>query len=148
MTFLAQDLRLPTKKEQDTAQQLRSILVARGESDQTLRVLGEGERKPAEITLTPALSSLLIELLNHVGRGDAVTLLPVGKMLSTQQAADILNVSRPYLIGLLESQELPFMRVGRHRRIRSEDLFAYRKRRDQRRGEILSELAQVDGESL
>ncbi len=148
MVFQAQDLRLPSKKEQETAQQLRSILVARGEGEQTLRVLGEGARKPAEITLTPALSGLLIELLHHIGRGDAVTLLPVGKMLSTQQAADILNVSRPYLIGLLETHELPFMRVGRHRRIRSEDLFTYKKRRDEKRGKILSELAQVDGESL
>lgn len=148
MSFMAQDLRHPSPQEQEAARQLHRILGAQGEAEQTLRVLSESDRKAAEITLTPALSALLMELLHHIGRGDAVTLLPVGKMLSTQQAADILNVSRPYLIGLLEGNALPFTLVGRHRRIRSEDLFAYKKMRDTKRAEALSDLAQTDGENF
>lgn len=148
MSFLAADLRHPTAQDQESAKQLRNVLTAQGEGSQTLRVISESTRTSAEVTLGPALSSLLMELLVHIGRGDAVTLLPVGKMLSTQQAADIINVSRPFLIGLLDRHELPFSLVGRHRRIKSEDLFAYKKKRDQTRGAALSQLAKTDGEML
>ena len=147
MSPVAHEFRHPSPLEQDAARQLRRILATQ-QTGHALRVLSEGDRKPAEITLTPALSALLIEFLDHIGRGEAVTMLPVGKMLSTQQAADILNVSRPYLIGLLEEGELPFSLVGRHRRIRSDDLFAYKSKRDDKRGAALSELARVDGENF
>ncbi len=100
------------------------------------------------MTLTPSLSNLLIDLLRHVGSGHAVTLVPVGQMLSTQQAADLLNVSRPFLITLLDRQEIPHTLVGRHRRIRAEHLFAYKQARDARRGDALSALAAMDGEHL
>jgi excisionase family DNA binding protein len=60
-----------------------------------------------------------------VGKDHAVTLVPVHEMLSTQQAADILNVSRPFLISLLEKGDIPHTTVGRHRRIKAEHLFDY-----------------------
>jgi excisionase family DNA binding protein len=81
--------------------------------------------KPTEVILSPALSDLLIELLRHAGNGDAVTIVPVTQMLTTQQAADILNVSRPFLISIIEKGELEFTPVGRHRRIKAEHLFEY-----------------------
>lgn len=145
----AQELggRLPSKDERAAANQLRTIIASHATGDATLRVLGD-ERKPTEVTLTPALSALLMELLRHVGRGDAVTLVPVHQMLTTQQAADILNVSRPFLIGLLERGDIAFTTVGRHRRIRAEDLFAYRRRRDEKRDRALSDLAEGDAELL
>lgn len=141
--------RLPSANERAAANQLRQILAAQatGEAGQKLRVIDQtGEQ--AEIILAPALSRLLLELLRHVGRGDAVTLVPVSQMLTTQQAADILNVSRPFLIGLLEGGKIPFETVGRHRRVKAENLFAYKRARDQRRGEALSELAELDAELL
>lgn len=145
----AQELggRLPSERERAAANQLRTLLAAQAAGDATLRVLDD-ERRPAEVTLTPALSALLMEVLRHVGRGDAVTLVPVQQMLTTQQAADILNVSRPYLVALLEGGEIPFSTVGRHRRIRAEDLFAYKRVRDRKRGKALADLAEADSDLL
>lgn len=139
--------RLPSEREKAAANHLRQILASHAAGDTKLRVLDENAR-PAEITLTPALSQLLMELLRHVGRGDAVTLVPVNQMLTTQQAADILNVSRPFLISLLEKGEIEHSLVGRHRRIKAEHLFAYKQTRDKKRSEALSELAALDAEYL
>lgn len=138
--------RLPSESERAAANQLRTVLAARSAGD-VLRVLGE-DKKPFEIILSPALSDLLMELLRHVGRGDAVTLVPVSQMLTTQQAADILNVSRPFLISLLDKKEIEHTLVGRHRRIKAENLFDYKRARDSKRSKALTDLAQLDGEHL
>jgi excisionase family DNA binding protein len=141
--------RLPSANERAAANQLRQILAAHatGGANQRLRVLDDAGQ-PAEIVLAPALSGLLMDLLRYIGQGDAVTLVPVSQMLTTQQAADILNVSRPFLVSLLEKGDIPHTMVGRHRRVRAEDLFAYKKTRDARRADALSDLAALDAEQL
>jgi excisionase family DNA binding protein len=141
------DGRLPSVDERAAANQLRQVIAVHAASDTKLRVLDDG-KKPTEITLTPGLSQILMELLRHIGSGEAVTLVPVGEMLTTQQAADILNVSRPFLISLLEKGEIPHALVGRHRRVKAEDLFAYKQKRDAKRSEALSDLAAADAEYL
>jgi excisionase family DNA binding protein len=151
MPALAEALgnRLPSRSERAAANQLRRVLAAQAtsEHEQKLKVIGE-TRERAEVVLTPGLSALLMELLRHIGRGNAVTLVPVSQMLTTQQAADILNVSRPFLISLLEKDRIPHVLVGRHRRIKAEDLFAYKRHRDEERGAALSELAELDADLL
>ena len=77
--------------------------------------------------LPPAVARLVLDLLELVGKGDAVTLVPSGADLSTQQAADMLEVSRPFLVKLIEAREIPHHKVGTHRRIRAEDLLAYKR---------------------
>lgn len=138
--------RLPSIGEQAAANQLRRIIAsqAASEHDQKLKVTGEAGG--AEVILTPGLSALLMELLRHIGKGDAVTLVPVSQMLTTQQAADILNVSRPFLISLLEKGDISYELVGRHRRVKANDLFAYKRRRDEKRAAALSELAEMDAD--
>jgi excisionase family DNA binding protein len=139
--------RLPSDSERAAANQLRQIIASHAAGDAMLRILDDDEA-PTEVTLTPAFSKLLMQLLEHIGRGNAVTLVPVMQMLSTQQAADILNVSRPYLISVLEKGDIPHTTVGSHRRIKAEDLFAYKRARDSQRGDSLSALAATDAELL
>lgn len=139
--------RLPTEMEKQAANQLRGVLAAQRESDIRLRVV-EDDKTTREIVLTAGLSALLMDLLRHIGSGDAVTLVPVHKQLTTQQAADILNVSRPYLISLLEKGEIKYQMVGRHRRIGAEDLFAYKRERDASRAAALDELIELDGDLI
>lgn len=140
--------RLPSGLERKAATQLRQIIASGATDDpQTLKLVDD-TGKIAEVVLTPALSRLIIEVLRHVGSGDAVTLVPVSQMLTTQQAADILNVSRPYLIGLLERGDIEYVTVGRHRRIKAEKLFAYKQKRDNNRQIALANLAEADADML
>ena len=74
------------------------------------------------------------------GRG--VTLIPEDAELTTVESADILNVSRPYLIGLLENGDIPFRKVGAHRRVRLEDVMSYKEKVDQERESVLDELVE------
>jgi excisionase family DNA binding protein len=141
--------RLPSQSERDAANQLRQILAANSSpsNNNSLKII-ESSGEPTEVILMPALSELLIDLLRHIGKGDAVTLVPVTQMLTTQQAADILNVSRPYFVGLLEKGEIEYGLVGRHRRVKAEDLFEYKNARDSERASALDRLAKTDAELL
>jgi excisionase family DNA binding protein len=138
--------RLPSTDERASANNLRKIIASQGASEAKLKV--HLETGLAEIVLAPALSGVLMELLRYIGNGDAVTLVPVSKMLTTQQAADILNVSRPFLVDLLENEAIPHTKVGRHRRIKADDLFAFKAKRDSDRSAALSDLAEMDAELL
>jgi excisionase family DNA binding protein len=76
-----------------------------------------------------------------MARGDSITIVPVGKELTTQQAADLLNVSRQYLVRLLDEECLPFTKTGKHRRLRIEDVLAFKENRDRNRRAGMRELS-------
>jgi excisionase family DNA binding protein len=99
-----------------------------------------------EIRLPEALVRTLRSAARHLARGDSVTVTPVHRELTTQQAADILNVSRPYLVRLLETGEMPFRTTGSHRRVKLRDVLEYRQRRDVERRAALGELTRLSQE--
>lgn len=99
-----------------------------------------------EVQLPPALGQLVLDVLTHVARGEMVTFVPYGAELTTKEAADLLNVSRPFLVAMLEDGRLPFHKVGSHRRVRARDLLAFRERRDAERADALRDLQRMGQE--
>ncbi len=89
-----------------------------------------------------AAAELIVRLLQEMASGHAVTLIPIHAELTTQQAADLLGVSRPFVIKLLEAKKLPFRKVGSHRRILFTDLMAYKRATDADQKRALDALAE------
>jgi len=92
------------------------------------------------VHLPPALSDVLAQVISAMRAGRAITIAPLAQRLTTQEAAELLGISRPTLIKLLEDGKIPFELPGRHRRIRLDDLLDYRDRRRTARMESLDEL--------
>ena len=99
-----------------------------------------------EIDLSQALGQLVLDVLTHVARGEMVTFVPYGAELTTKEAADLLNVSRPFLVRMLEEKQIPFHKVGSHRRIRASDVLAFRAARDRARSDALRDLQRLGQE--
>jgi len=142
----------PSESSAATVPTERDAALARESSRRLARLLG---KRPAALQLRVQASKgheetisiparafrLLNEILIEMAKGNAVTLLPVHAELTTQQAADLLNVSRPFLIRLLEEGKLPCRKVGTHRRIRLEDLIRYKREIDRERLKALDALS-------
>ncbi len=138
--------RLPTPDETQKASEAITAM-ARALTDEGVLPLKISEDDgEVQIELPPAVGQLLLDLLAHIARGEMVTFVPYGAELTTQKAADLLNVSRPFLTKLLESGEIQFHRVGSHRRVRVDDMLDYKERRDSERAKALKELQRLGQE--
>lgn len=137
--------RPPTEEEvREASDAIRALAGALTPEGLPFSVRHDGNQ--TRIELSPALGQLVLDVLACVARGEMVTFVPYGAELSTKEAADLLNVSRPFLVKLLEEGEINFHRVGSHRRIKAVDVLAYKRRRDHERRKGLEELQRLGQE--
>lgn len=100
-----------------------------------------------KINIPEPIYQVLLQVVHAMASGKAISIIPQQQELTTQQAAELLNVSRPYLIKLLEQGEIPHIKVGSHRRVRFDDLINYKQQRDVKRDQLLTELTQMSQEA-
>lgn len=138
-------LLMPSSEDQSAAAagaaQLEA-LAPLGQAELSFVVAGEKRT----LNLPPVALKMLAEAMGHLARGNAVKIAPVHMELTTQQAADILGVSRPFLVKLLEEGKIPFRRPHTHRRLRLQDLLEFKEREDALRHKALDELTELNEE--
>lgn len=130
----------PNERESALARTSKQLLSRYARDDQSLMVQVIDADLAAPIELPAGAVTLLLDVLGAMASGQGVTLIPESAELTTTQAADILQVSRPFLITLLNKGQLPYRKVGKHRRIRMEDVMNYKRTIDQEREAVLDQL--------
>ena len=137
---------LPSQADAALARETGRVLASRLGNDNLVRlqIIDGGSR--ATVKLPAAAARLLVRILDEMARGNAVTLIPVHAELTTQEAADMLHISRPSLIQLLDEGKMEYRRIGTHRRVRFDALMKYKRQADAARRAVLAELAAYDQE--
>jgi excisionase family DNA binding protein len=137
------EMTLPVEREVQAAVQGQRALAAylATEFDIQRIQIFDDKNQAHVVELPTSALRLLADILAELADGNAVKVVPVHAELTTQEAADLLNVSRPHLVKLLESHALPFHRTGKHRRVRFADLMRYKTERDQASGQAMEALA-------
>lgn len=137
---------LPTEMDATLARETSRLLAPRMRSKAPLSFRVGDAAKEETLQLPAPAVRMLVRILEEMARGNAVTLIPVHAELTTQEAADMLNISRPSLIQLLDEGKIEYRKVGTHRRVRFEALMSYKRHADAERRVALAELAAYDQE--
>jgi excisionase family DNA binding protein len=136
---------IPSEADATLAKETRQVL-SRLSATSTLDLRAMNLAKEPTIRIPASAAHLLIQILDEMSRGNAVKLIPIHAELTTQEAADILNISRPTLIQLLNEGGIEFRKVGTHRRVRFESVMHYKRQLDTERKAALAELSAYDQE--
>ena len=132
----------PTEKDAALARESSRLLATRKlgrRKSVCIRLLDDDDDAEA-LTVPVSALRLFQHLLTEMSQGNSVTLIPTHAELTTQQAADLLNVSRPYVVKLLDEGKIPSRTVGKYRRVRFDDLMAYKRKDDEARSKVLDQL--------
>jgi excisionase family DNA binding protein len=142
-----QALELPSEDETVLARETSRLLRSRICKNRPMQLrIFDDSAEESTVKLPASATQLLIRILDEMSRGNAVTLIPVHAELTTQEAADLLQISRPSLIQLLDEGKIEFRLVGTHRRVRLDALMRYKRQVDAERRAALDELAAYDQE--
>ena len=132
---------LPTQAEVEQAKISSRTLSKYADVDRVQLSLRGSNGESDDLVLPGHVLQILLDVLSEMSKGNAISLIPHHQEVSTQETANLLNVSRPFLVGLLEKGEIPFRKVGAHRRVLLTDVLAYRKKTEQLRTQALDELS-------
>ena len=134
---------LPVEREVEAAVHGQRALAAYLATEfETQRIQIFDDKNQAHLVELPTSAlRLLVDILSELAEGNAVKVVPIHAELTTQEAADLINVSRPHLVKLLESDALPFHKTGKHRRVRFADLMRFKAERDRSSDQAMEELA-------
>ena len=130
----------PTEQESNIARTSKQLLSRYAQEEQSLMLRVLVADQDETIELPAGAVALLLDILGAMASGQGITLIPENAELTTVQAADILHVSRPFLIKLLEEGTIPYRKVGKHRRILMEDVMNYKQAIDAEREAVLTQL--------
>ena len=136
---------LPTAEDseqaKDSSRVLAQALASYSDDDRVRMTIQSNSGISDELVLPGDIMNLLLTVLTQVSQGNAISLVLMHQEISTQQAADLLSVSRPHLVKLLEQNSIPFRKVGSHRRVKLTDVMTYRNTIDKERHKTLDELS-------
>jgi excisionase family DNA binding protein len=135
---------LPSEAESTLAKESSRILARRVPTAGPLQIRLPGSSGEETVGVPASAVRMLVRILEEMAKGNALTLIPVHAELTTQEAADMLNISRPSLIQLLDEGKIDFRKVGTHRRVRFDALIAWKRHADADRKAALAELAAYD----
>lgn len=140
------DLKKPSKKEQMTAMESYHALAATLEEVHSEEIEIEIEETSEKIKIPLKALQLLVKILKATSQGQAISLVPIATEMTTQAAAELLGCSRPHLVKLLEEGHIPFTLVGRHRRVKFQDVMNYKNEMKSKQEKLLIEMMKSDEE--
>lgn len=143
MNYL-EDIKRPTKQEQETAMESYNALSAMLEQLATENPEIEIEETKEKIKIPQRALKLLVEILKATSQGKPISIIPIATEMTTQAAAEFLGCSRPHLVKLLESGEIAYTKVGKHRRVKFEDLMKHKKAKREEREALLVDIIKGD----
>ena len=139
-------VRLPTQMEVEEAKVFSRTLSKFASTDRAQLSIKGANGEADDIILPGHVLQILLDVLSEMSKGNAISLIPHHQEISTQEAANLLNVSRPFLVGLLENGEIPFRKVGAHRRVKLTDVLEYKDQSDAKRLQALNDLTALSQE--